>query len=67
MKTVFQNLKGRGLVVKLSLFILIATTLIVAASVNYDYRRSSRLMPHNVEAGAGNPALATVDVNENTG
>ena len=60
MKTVFQTLKRRGLAVKLSLFTLIGTTLIFAASFAYDYWYSSRLVLHNVEANTANLSRATV-------
>ncbi len=61
MKTVFQNLKRRGLAVKLSFSILIGTTLIAAVSFAYEYWYSSRLVLQNVEAEAGNLAQATVN------
>ena len=61
MKTVFQNLKRRGLAVKLSFSILIGTTLIAAVSFAYEYWYSSRLVLQNVEADAGNLAQATVN------
>ena len=61
MKSVFQNLKRRGLAVKLSFSILIGTTLIAAVSFAYEYWYSSRLVLQNVEADAGNLAQATVN------
>ena len=61
MKTVFQNLKRRGLAVKLSFSILVGTTLIAAVSFAYEYWYSSRLVLQNVEADAGNLAQATVN------
>ena len=61
MKTVFQNLKRRGLAVKLSFSILVGTTLIAAVSFAYEYWYSSRLVLQDVEADAGNLAQATVN------